>query len=134
VVARTMARLTEDRTARALVVDGSPPGWPHDAAMVSLMTFVTISGDVGEVQVYCQGGDSDPVLSVFTSPILRHCKVPLEEVGETLKTVLMDRVHIRELVEQGLEPPFVVGDWTWAIPSLDPAIPDPEAQDGDDCA
>ena len=118
VVSKTMARLIDDRTARAVMVDGSPPGWPHDGPMVSLLTLVTIAGDVGRVRIYCQGTDDDPILSVFTNPMIQDCVVTLEEIGETLKTALIDRVRVRKLVAEGREPPFVVGDWTWDAASF----------------
>ena len=129
-VSKTMARLLEDRTARAVMVEGSPPGWPHEAPVVSLMTLVSVAGDVGRVQVYCQAGDEDPVCSFFTNPTLRDCRVALEEVGETLKTVLMDRVQVRKLMAEGQESPFAVGDWVWEMPSMDVAMPDIERPDG----
>ena len=119
VVGKTMARLTEDRRARTVVVGGSRPGWPHKTPMVSLMTFVTVSGNVGKVRIHCQGTDEDPIESLFSKPILRDCTVPLEEARETLRTILVDRVDVQKLVAEGHEPPFIVGDWTWAIPSLD---------------
>ena len=100
------------------MVDGSPPDWPHDGPMVSLLTLVSIAGDVGRVRIYCQGTDDDPIMSVFTNPMIRDCVVPLEDIGETLKTVLMDRVQVRKLVAEGKEPPFTVGDWTWDAASF----------------
>ena len=118
IVARTMARLMEDRKGRAVVVDGSPPDWPHDGPMVSLMTFVSVAGDVGRVRIYCQGNDGDPIRSFFLNPTLRDCVVPLEEAGETLKTTLLDRVQVGHLIAAGNEPPFSVGDWTWDVPSF----------------
>ena len=113
-----MARLMDDRKGRSVVVDASPPDWPHDGPMVSLMAFVSIAGDVGRVQIFCQGTDDDPIMSIFTNPMIQDCVVPLEEVGETLKTILMDRVQVRKLVAEGREPPFMVGDWTWGAASF----------------
>ena len=113
-----MARLVEDRTGRAVMVDGSPPDWPHDGPMVSLLTLVTVAGDVNRVQICCQGTDDDPILCVFTNPMIQDCVVPLEDVGETLKTVLIDRVHVRKLMAEGGKPPFTVGDWTWETASF----------------
>ena len=129
-VSKTMARLLEDRTARAVMVEGSPPGWPHETPMVSLVTLVSVAGDVSRVQIHCQAADEDPVCSLFTNPTLRDCRVALEEVGETLKTVLMDRVQVRKLMAEGQESPFAVGDWVWEMPSMDVAMPDIERPDG----
>ena len=118
VVKTTMARLTEDRKARTVMVSASPPSWPHDdIPMVSLMTSVTVSGDVASVRMLCHGTDADPLLSAFTAPVLRDCDVALEEVAETLKTILLDRVHVGRLLAEGQNPPFFIGPWTWAIPS-----------------
>ena len=124
-----MARLIDDRTARAVMVDGSPPGWPHDGPMVSLMTFVSVAGDVGGVRIYCQGNDGDPIRSFFLNPTVRDCVVPLEETGETLKTILIDRVQVGHLIAAGDEPPFTVGDWTWDVPSFGQIAP-PAASEG----
>ena len=117
-VKTTMARLTDDRTARTVMVNASPPKWPHDdMPMVSLMTWVTVSGDVARVRILCPGTDADPLLSAFTAPLLRDCDVPLEDVAETLKTILLDRVRVGRLLAEGQTPPFFIGHWTWAIPS-----------------
>ena len=118
VVKTTMARLTDDRKARMIVVSASPPNWPHDdTPMVSLLTSVTVSGDVASVRILCPGTDADPLLSAFTAPLLRDCDVALEEVAETLKTILLDRVHVGQLLAEDQNPPFFIGHWTWAIPS-----------------
>ena len=118
VVKTTMARLTDDRKARMIVVSASPPNWPHDdTPMVSLLTSVTVSGDVASVRILCPGTDADPLLSAFTAPLLRDCDVALEEVPETLKTILMDRVRVGRLLAEGQNPPFFIDPWTWAIPS-----------------
>ena len=113
------------------MVDGSPPGWPHESPMVSLMTFVSVAGDVGRVRIYCQGTDKDPIRSFFSNPTLRDCLVALEEAGETLKNVLIDRVRVRKLMAEGQEPPFAVGEWVWGIPSFGLAVPEPGSQNGD---
>ena len=118
VVKTTMARLTDDRKARMVMVSASPPNWPHDdIPMVSLMTSVTVSGDVASVRILCQGTDADPLLSAFTAPLLRDCDVALEEVAETLKTILLDRVRVGRLLAEGQSPPFFIGPGTWAVPS-----------------
>ena len=54
----------------------------------------------------------------------------LEEVEETLKTVLMDRVQVRKLMADGRESPFAVGDWVWVPPLLDLGMPGLEGPDG----
>ena len=119
IVKRTMARLTEDREARTILVSASPPNWPHSTPMVSLMTSVKISGDVAGIRLQCRGTDEDPLVSVFTAPVLRGCEAPLQEVADTLENILLDRVHVGRLLAEGRTPPFITGDWTWAIPSLD---------------
>ena len=123
-----MARLTEERTGRLVVVDASPPDWRHDAPMISLMTFVSVAGDVGRVRIYCQGNDGDPIRSFFMNPTVRDCVVSLEETGETLKTILIDRVQVGHLIAAGNEPPFTVGDWVWDLPSF--GGPQPHATSG----
>ena len=113
------------------MVNGSPSGWAHESPMVSLMTFVSVAGNMGRVHIYCQSTDEDPIRSFFTNPTVRDCRVALEEVEKTLKNVLMDRVQVRKLMAEGQEPPFAVGDWVWGIPSLGLAIPGPEGQHTD---
>jgi len=86
--------------------------------MVSLITSVTVGGDVASIQVFCQGTDDDPLRSVFTAPVLRDCDAALEDAAETLETVLLDRVCVGQLLADGQEPPFFIGSWMWAVPSL----------------
>ena len=101
-----------------VMVFASPPNWPYDStSLVSLMTSVTVSGDVASVRILCHGTDADPSLSAFTAPRLHDCDVAFGEAAETLKTILLDRVRVGRLLAEGRNPPFFIGRWTWGTPS-----------------
>jgi hypothetical protein len=107
--------LTGTGKARWVLVDASPPGWPHALPALDLWTTVQVSGGMDDVQIRCLATDEDPAVAICRAPTLRECFVPLDLLSFTLKAVLAERQTVMAFMVEGRKPPFTL-TWKWAVP------------------
>lgn len=120
VVASARMHLNKDVGARLILVGASPESWQHEIPVMELITSVPISGDFPEtVDIRCMATEADPVMSVFSSPVMRGRRaVPIDEVEEALAKTLEEREQVIAAIKLGIDGPYPFADTTWEIPSL----------------
>ena len=65
----------------------SPVGWPHDLAAIEVFVWVGFDRSVGEVDIRCAATDGDPMMELFSAPLLQRCRCGLADLPVTLKEV-----------------------------------------------
>jgi len=109
--------LADNRRYRIVMARASLPEWPHEAPTVEIFVVVKTNGDVSRASIRCRASDGDPLMTMWTTPLITDCTVPLEDLADALVKVLEERRTVIELMAAGEDPPFVLR-WTWGVPSL----------------
>jgi len=118
-VDRAQMCLTRARDGRFIVVSASLNWWPHDAHMITLQTFVNLSGTAARVEIFCQaiGACHDPVGSFQSAPLMRGRKdVTVNQLVDDLQDTLLERAMVLRALARGEQPPFVFDDTVWDPP------------------
>ena len=112
--------LMKDLGARLILVDAAPRGWAHEAPLIEILTSVPVSGDFPEtVDIRCMATEGDPVMSVFSAPVMRgRHAVPIEGLEDALAKTLDEREQVLAAIKLGISGPYRFDDISWEIPTL----------------
>jgi hypothetical protein len=99
--------------ARLIHVSASPPDWPPDTPVLSVMTSVPVSGAWPEtVDVRCCAGDRE-AMPMNTVWMQGRGAVPLPALLDELQETLTEREQVLAAIKLGIPGPYQFTDSVW---------------------
>ncbi len=120
-VSKAQMRLLEGHGSRFVMVCASLPGWLHEIPMVTVQTWVKISGEASPIEIFCQAtkAEEDPLGSALTAPLMHGRKqIVLNCLADSLRETLVERAQVLRALSRGESPPFTFDETVWEAPRL----------------
>jgi hypothetical protein len=112
--------MAQDQKARFILGGANPQGWAYDIPALSVEFWVTTSGRITPVKVFCDAGDDDPTTSTaFGVLAVKDCVCRLEELPEILKGVWAEREELVARQKAGERVRSFTGRFRWRWTTMD---------------
>jgi hypothetical protein len=112
--------MTQDHKARFIFGGANPQGWAYDIPALSVQFWVTTSGRITPVKVFCDASDDDPTTSMaFGVLAVKDCVCRLEELPEVLKGVWAERQELVARQKAGERLRSFTGKFRWEWTTMD---------------
>ena len=89
--------------------------------MVTVQTWVSTSGEIFPVQIYCQAikPEENPKMMVFATSLMHGRKnVSFDCLIEQLQETLVEHAQVLRALARGETPPFAFDETVWDLPSF----------------
>jgi len=112
--------MARDQKARFILGGASPQGWEHDLPALAVEFWVTMSGNITPVKVFCEASDDDPISSkTFGVLAVKDCLCPLDTLSETLKDMWAERQELMARQKAGEKIHSFTGKFRWEWVTMD---------------
>lgn len=112
--------MTRDKKARFIIGGANPQGWIHDIPALSVEFWVTTTGNITPVKVFCEASEDDPTTSMALGVLaVKGCLCQLDALSETLKGVWADRQELVAKQKAGEQIRSFTGKFQWEWATMD---------------